>query len=287
VRALSGLSLAVAALSAGRPAQAQNQRSALAQVDRAAAQLSSDSGLTAALHRYLRPDGVLLWPKAPMLIGDTEVLHFSKAMEQSPRLRLTWQSVGIEFSQDSALAVLWGVALAAGASDTFPPRLGRFIAVWRREPADHWGLGALLLSGPAAAANASAGPRPSAPSSGRTDSNSVYQNADRSFAQMARDSGAAIAFRTWAAADAMTFGATGLILRGRDNIGRAVTGPERWTWRPVVGGGSGDLGWTAGEATIQGTDSTATYSKYLTIWRRSPGQPPRFILDAGNPRPGP
>jgi hypothetical protein len=98
--------LAVGALCAATPSQAQSERSALVQADRAAAQLSSDSGLTVVLDHYLRSDGVLLWPGAPTLIGTKDVLQFTAPMQRSPRLRLTWQSLGIEMSQDSALAAL-------------------------------------------------------------------------------------------------------------------------------------------------------------------------------------
>jgi len=258
------------------------------QADRAAAQLSSDSGLTVVLDHYLRSDGVLLWPGAPTLIGTKDVLQFTAPLQRSPRLRLSWQSLGIEMSQDSALAALWGIALATGSRDTFPPRLGRIVTVWQRGT-NRWELAVMLLVGAALSENKSAvsvhGSN-QAPSSAPSDPSKVYLDADRSFAQLARDSGASVAFRTWAAPDVMTFGGAGLLVRGREDLSQAVAGPEQWDWHPVAGGSSGDLGWTAGEATIRGGGST-NYSKYLTIWRRSPGKPPRFIIDAGNPRPGP
>jgi hypothetical protein len=93
-----------------------------------------------------------------------------------------------------------------------------------------------------------------------------------------------VAFRTWAAPEAVTFGGT--LLRGPQEISSAVAGPEQWDWHPVRAGSSagGDLGWTAGEATITGSEGVQ-HSKYLTVWRHPTGQPVRYIIDAGNPRP--
>jgi hypothetical protein len=60
-----------------------------------------------------------------------------------------------------------------------------------------------------------------------------------------------------------------------------------WHWRPVAAGssGTGDLGWTAGEAVIKPETGVPSYSKYLTVWIRPPGRPIRFLTDGGNARP--
>jgi hypothetical protein len=147
---------------------------------------------------------------------------------------------------------------------------------------------AFLLLGPAVPADS--GPRVDLPLSReparRTKPNAAFVDADLAFAHSAKDSGAATAFRKWAAPDAVTFGGAGILLRGPDAISQAVAGPERWEWHPVVAGGSrsGDLGWTVGEATIAGSDGVR-YSKYLTIWTRDGRGPLRYLLDGGNPRP--
>lgn len=110
--------------------------------------------------------------------------------------------------------------------------------------------------------------------------------ADLAFARLARDSGAATAFRTWADDGALIFGSGGLLTRGPAAIGRAVDGPERWDWHPVLASGApaGDLGWTTGEAVITGKEGKVSYSKYLTVWIRRAGAI-RFLLDGGNARP--
>jgi len=111
--------------------------------------------------------------------------------------------------------------------------------------------------------------------------------ADLAFARLAADSGAALAFERWAAPEAVTFGDRGLLTRGPKAIGRAVDFPAVWRWHPVAAGsaGTGDLGWTVGEATITSKDAVPTYSKYLTIWIRRSDGAIRFLTDGGNRRP--
>jgi hypothetical protein len=48
---------------------------------------------------------------------------------------------------------------------------------------------------------------------------------------------------------------------------------------PVAAGaaGTGDLGWTVGEATIAATGAEPTHSKYLTAWMRLDGGSIRFV----------
>jgi hypothetical protein len=125
---------------------------------------------------------------------------------------------------------------------------------------------------------------PAAPPDKRSER---FFKADRDFALLAADSGAAVAFHRLAAPDAMMFGRRGFILRGPETIGKAVDGPAEWAWGPVAGGGSstGDLGWTSGEAVITPEGGAAIKTKYLSVWRTDSAGAVRFILDIGNSRP--
>jgi len=111
--------------------------------------------------------------------------------------------------------------------------------------------------------------------------------ADLVFAQLAGDSGAAVAFRAYAAEDAVSFGGGSLLVQGPLPISRVVSGPEQWSWHPVAAGAAKDanLGWTAGEAIIRDPEGAPNYSKYLTVWTRDPDGQVRFLLDGGNARP--
>jgi hypothetical protein len=273
-------------LSFNSAASAQGPRNALLTSNRAAAQTSSDSGFATALDHYLDENGVLLWPGAPVLIGKAQLRAFSPTPRASAAERLTWQPLGIEFSRDSTLGVLWGIALTTQPADSSPPRVGRFISAWQRDR-DQWRIAAFLLMGPVAREDSGPAGLPlRRQEARRTARTSAFIDADLAFARLAKDSGAATAFRRWAATDALTFGGAGLLIRGPAAISQAVAGPERWRWHPVMAGGSSghDLGWTVGEASIAGAQGVS-YSKYLTIWTRDSGKLPRYLIDGGNPRP--
>jgi hypothetical protein len=268
--------------------EAQSQRTALLDLDKRAARVAGDSGLAEALRQVLRPDGLLLWPGAPILAGITDVQDYLAGRSPTAPVRLTWQPLEVEVSGDSTLAALWGVVAIKPPTPAATPGLGRFISVWERGRSD-WSMSALVLIGNDIP-NAGAVPRGirlSRPVARFSRESQPFAAADRAFARMAQDSGAATAFRTWAGDDALIFGGGGLLTRGPEAIGSAVAGPARWDWHPVAAGGapSGDLGWTVGEAVITGADGTS-YSKYLTVWVQRGGIT-RFLLDGGNARPRP
>lgn len=265
--------------------EAQDRQVALLEADRLAAQLSSDSGFPTAMRRGLHQSGALLWPGAPVLLGPSEVNRFLSSKASFDSLRLTWQPLGVELSLDSTLGVLWGVVAAGRDSTPDVPRIGRYIAAWRRDN-DRWTVAAVVLVGVSPSSPAPLdGPRATREDVRPSRETAPFIAADLAFARLAGESGAAVAFRTWADDDAVMFGGGGLLIRGPVAAGRAVSGPERWRWRPVAAGaaGSGDLGWTVGEAVIAGKEANS-YSKYLTVWIQRGGVT-RFLLDGGNPRP--
>ncbi|HEX6434337.1 MAG TPA: hypothetical protein VFZ87_08830 [Gemmatimonadales bacterium] len=285
---ISGLAVRLILWGSGwvTPLVAQDHRGALLQADRRAAQLASDSGLATAVRRVLHRDGVLLWPDAPILAGTTQIKDFLASRSRSTALSMTWEPLEVELSQDSTLAALWGVVVVNPQTPA-GTGLGRFISMWGRDQSG-WTMTGLVLIGSNIPA---APPLPpgiplSSPAARFSPESQPFVAADLAFAHLARDSGAATAFRTWADDGALIFGGGGLLTRGPAAIGRAVGGPERWDWHPVMAGGApaGDLGWTTGEAVITGKEGTASYSKYLTVWVRRGGAT-RFLLDGGNARP--
>jgi hypothetical protein len=266
---------------------AQGAEGQLLAADRAASALSSDSGFVAALVKSLDRAGVLLWPGAPVVFGADEATRLMTALPARDTMRLTWQPLGVELARDSTLGVTWGVAVITPRLTPGAPLIGRYTAVWRRD-AGRWGIAALLFTGvkPVATSVAPRIPlsRSPAPATGPAGH---FVAADLAFARLAADSGAVIAFRTWAAPDAIVAGGSGVLTRGPDAIASGVAGPAVWRWHPVAAGSSrtGDLGWTAGEAVIQPETGQPNYSKYLTVWIRPPSGPVRFLTDGGNERP--
>jgi hypothetical protein len=266
---------------------AQGPGAQLLASDRATSALSSDSGLVAALSHALDSDGVLLWPGAPVVVGLAEAKRLLLAMPASDSLRLTWQPLGTELSRDSAFGVTWGVAVTTPRLTPGTPHLGRYTAAWRRA-GGRWTISALLFTGVNPVATKLPGGLPltraPAPPTGRAGH---FVAADLAFARLAGDSGAEVAFRTWASGNAIVSGGSGLLARGPDDIARGVAGPAAWRWHPVAAEASaaGDLGWTVGEAVIAPEKGDTNYSKYLTVWARLPGRPIRFLTDGGNARP--
>jgi hypothetical protein len=266
---------------------AQGAEGQLLAADRAASALSSDSGFVAALAKSLDRAGVLLWPGAPVVLGADEATRLMVAISARDTMRLTWQPLGVELARDSTLGVTWGVAVMTPRLTPGAPHIGRYTAVWRRN-SGRWTISALLFTGvkPMATTLPRGTPltQPPAPATGPAGH---FVAADLAFARLAGDSGAVVAFRTWAAPDAIVSGGSGVLTRGPDAIASGVAGPAVWRWHPVAAGSSrtGDLGWTAGEAVIKPETGEPSYSKYLTVWIRPPGRPIRFLTDGGNARP--
>jgi hypothetical protein len=269
------------------PAQVMAQGAPSAELvaaDLAASALSSDSGIVASLSKSLEAEGVLLWPGAPVLFGRREAQRMLLSPHVRDTMRLLWQPLGVELAADSDMGVSWGVAVTAPNPNVGQPQIGRYTAVW------HHGTGGWMIS--ALAFMDLKLPRPQLPADippTRTAAQTggpaaPFVAADLAFAQLARDSGAAVAFRTWAAPNAFVI--AGLLTRGPEAIARGVRGPASWRWHPVAAGSSraGDLGWTVGEAVISPSTGEPIYSKYLTVWTRTANSI-RFLTDAGNARP--
>jgi hypothetical protein len=289
VRSLAGAGISSLVLSWGTGLAAQDQRTAILNAERATAEWSRDSGLAGAILGRMHSDGILLWPDAPVVAGSVDLRRFLKA-SQIDSLQLTWQPLGIEVARDSSLGMTWGVAVASPSRKAPRPEIGNYITAWRRDGA-RWTIAALVFAGlrhlpkPVLGREVSVSRNPLA----ARGSIGPFVAADLAFAQLAADSGAAAAFERWAASDAVTFGDGGLLTRGPKAIGRAVDFPALWRWHPVAAGaaGTGDLGWTVGEATITSTgqDGGTTHSKYLTVWARRSDGAIRFLIDGGNGRP--
>ncbi|HEV7366608.1 MAG TPA: hypothetical protein VGN76_12250 [Gemmatimonadales bacterium] len=279
--------LAALLLTLSVPLFAQDQRTALVAADRAASQLSSDSGFAVALLGNAHREAVLLWPGAPVGAGTEELRKVLDALPHRDSLRLTWQPLGLKLARDSTLGVTWGIAVASTRGGDSPPRIGRYTTTWRRDEG-RWTIAALLVTGVAPIPPGALPPglpltKEPARASGAV---APFVAADLAFARLAGKRGAEVAFRHWAAPESFTLGGGGLMTRGAAAIGSAVAGPAVWRWHPVAAGAgkSGDLGWTIGEAIIAPKDGDPDYGKYLTVWIRSPAGRVRFLTDGGNAR---
>jgi hypothetical protein len=224
---------------------AQDERAALLAVDRAAAQLSSDSGFVAALQSAALRDAVLLWPGAPVAAGADEVRSLLGSLPSRDSVRLVWQPLGLELARDSSLESPGAIAVASPRTGDAPPRA-----------------------------------RPSGATVPFVDADLAFARlaGERGAAVPFRHWAAADAF-TLGGGGLMTRGPTEI---GKAVAGLATW---RWHPVAAGASRSGDLGWTVGEAIITPKDSSPEYGKYLTVWIGHPGEAIRFLTDGGNARP--
>src|SRR4051812_29758418 len=225
---------------------AQGARAELLAADRNTSGLSSDSGLVAVLTTTLNTGGVLLWPGAPVVVGPDQAKRLLLSLPARDSFRLTWQPLGVELSTDSTLGVTWGVAANTPRMIPGAPQLGRYTAAWQRE-SGRWAISALLfMNVKPVADDLPPGIPATRPPVSATGAAGRFASADLAFARLARDSGAVVAFRTWASPDAIVAGGSGLLARGPDVIADGVAGPAVWRWHPVAAGAPGGGGFRLG-----------------------------------------
>jgi ketosteroid isomerase-like protein len=299
--------LAITAFACASVASAQNKsttpattsakaaRESLLKADRA---LSSDAlqrGITAAFEDAAAHDALFLYEGAPIIAGHDNVVALLAAQPELKVNRIQWLPLVVTVSSDGLLGATWGaVSVRQPQSDS--ARFGRYISTWRRSQNGEWKLAAFVEMGISDQKVVMPDSVPTSFVSSKdpsTGQGGPFAKADLEFSKMAGARGAPLAFRAFAAPNATTLPGTGEIVIGPAAIhSRMLESPvakAKWDWHPVYSesSGSGDLGFTVGEAVIAipGASGATNYeSKYLTVWRRQPDGSIRFIVDGGNGR---
>lgn len=119
---------------------------------------------------------------------------------------------------------------------------------------------------------------------------------DRRFSQMSQEKGIAEAFIYFADENVIkptpgeqpVYGKFALMEHFKKNQADS----DVLVWSPIKAEASGSLGYTFGGYTLQtrvpGTNrDTTIYGNYYSIWKRKKDGSWRYVLDAGNPTPGP
>ena len=118
---------------------------------------------------------------------------------------------------------------------------------------------------------------------------------DKNFAQLSADSGAAYAFKSYLADDALMLPAGRYPVMGLDSIYASMSksdGTSTLLWEPQKAevAQSGELGWTWGKYTTSYFDEEGvelhSYGKYLNIWRLNSEGNWKVLVDMGNKSPG-
>ena len=128
------------------------------------------------------------------------------------------------------------------------------------------------------------------------DTVETIMQADRDFSAMAQQGEVRDAFLAYAADDAVMMNGGQHFVRGpgavQEHIGAWPDGLNL-EWEPLGGvmATSEDLGFTYGQYRAWGTDEEGndveSFGKYTTIWQRQEDGSWQWVLDGGNPSPGP
>jgi ketosteroid isomerase-like protein len=118
--------------------------------------------------------------------------------------------------------------------------------------------------------------------------------ADRSFSKMASEKGIAEAFIFYADEKVIKPGDGRQPIVGKYALMQSYkNNPPKYslTWEPLKAEASGDLAYTFGGYTLitknQAGKDTTLYGNYVSIWKRKRDGSWRYVLDTGNPTPGP
>jgi ketosteroid isomerase-like protein len=266
--------------------------------------LAADSALAAQIAtRGPAAIFVSLPPGAPVLIPDAPILRdaataralFQRRYPDGTRLELRAQHAVL--SADGQLGCTVGLTKLRLPDDApGKSRPGRYATCWKRQsdgswrPAAHSRNGEIIADAALGTTLDRAATDPASdPKTNPADALRTAQDADAAFAKFASDSGPALAFNRWAAADAMLLGALPKPRRGPEDIAAAFASfppSGKFSWAPVrsLGAAGGGLAFTVGEAVIT-TNGKRANTKYLTIWRQESDGRWMYIFDLGSDRP--
>ncbi|HYR99809.1 MAG TPA: DUF4440 domain-containing protein [Gemmatimonadales bacterium] len=284
----------------------REERAALLAADSAFA-VQASHGLLPAFREVLDEEVVFLDPGARLLFGKAATLAVLAADGVSASATQEWRAVRVDVSADGGAGHTYGFGSVTGplgpggATHTQP---AKYIAYWRKNPTGAWKVAAYVrvfqrVTAPADPPPGFAAPRAQRqrrlPNQDRDSARCAVMDADRAFAARAVSDGVPTAFGAYAATDgAILSGQPGIIygpaaIRSLFEANFPATG--RILWRPVAGdvAASGDLGFTVGEAEIHtvapdGAPRTS-YTKYLTVWRRTDAGEWRYVIDGGTTDP--
>jgi ketosteroid isomerase-like protein len=272
------LMLVVAGASAGR------DRNELMEADWTLARATELVGMSQAFLPALTDDAVYLHPGAPLLRGRGKIRDYLATA--APLAGLTWVPAYADVSADGTVGYTYGWT-------RFGDNQGKYLTCWRKSRDGEWRIFAYVRTTPVPMADPGVTPepldlQPAAPVRGTADQQELL-SADSVFSAMSVRSGTKAAFLAFSAGDAMTFGSGTEFNSGREAIGagfNSLPAGAVLEWRPVFAevAPSGDLGCTAGEATIMARHS---FTKYLTVWKRQADGSWKFVADGGNVRPAP
>lgn len=270
--------------------------------DRILSFFSESFGLQAGFVPLLDADVIYLAAGRDLLRGRDAVRAYLAAVDPGGTARLGWDTTRLNASADGRLGYSFGWTRTTQAGSAAPPAYGKNLIAWRHRAGVGWRVVAYLEAPARAAPDPTPADYPLFPDRcpvrrpGRPSA-VLHQllAADTAFAAHSVADGVAVAFRDYAAPDAVVRPGNHIVIGPAaiyDLYLPAFAPGEVLDWAPTdgAGAGSGDLGYTIGLAVDTVPDAMGPqrfYSKYLTVWERQPGGAWRYVVDGGNGRPAP
>jgi ketosteroid isomerase-like protein len=118
-------------------------------------------------------------------------------------------------------------------------------------------------------------------------------DSDLAFSKMSAEQGMANAFIAYADDDVIKLNARQYPSIGKQDLARSLTAipfSGKLTWGPLKASVGDNLAYTFGEWKMETTVNkrdTILYGNYVTIWKRQADGKWKYVLDGGNPTPGP
>lgn len=274
----------------------REERASLISAGNALSDAIEAQGVVAGLGGALAQDALVLMPRQNVIEGRAAATAFL-ATPAAP-LAFDWEVLVAEVSNDGTQGYTWSqggftVDLGAGPVD----RPGFFLIYWRRAGGG-WEIAAFVfnLGGPLDApipdgfGTADTKHRRNFPNTEIEEQRQELLAVDAAFSATSVAQGSGPAFEQFAAPNAIAVGGPQFVY-GPAAIGEAFSsGPNdviSWVPRFAVVAGSGDLGFTVGDATFDLPDFGMFFSKYLTVWQKQNTGEWRYVADLGNSRPAP
>jgi hypothetical protein len=273
-----------------------HERTALIAAGNAVSDAIASRGVAAGLGAALAPKAILLSPRVNIIQGKPAAAAFLASDPLRPRA-LDWHIIVADVSSDGSQGFTWGEGsstydLGTGAA----PRPSFVLIYWRRLN-DAWKIAAININagGPQTAPIPAGFGTPdtrtglSFPNSDPAEQRERLLSRDRAFSTASVIRGSGPAFERFAAPNAI--GVSGTFVFGPHDLGAAFASEpgDVISWIPRLSdvAGSGDLGFTVGEATFQLVQFGTFYSKYLTVWQKLEPGGWKYVADFGSSRPAP
>jgi ketosteroid isomerase-like protein len=273
----------------------RERRDELLAADRAFAAASAASNVVDALPAMLTPDALFVF--GPQYLVGAAAVH--DALAANPANLATvqrWDPVRADVSSDGTVGYTSGYIELLLPSGAVVP--GKYLAFWRRDAAGVWKVAAYKRGGrpagpvslvpPAGFETPDSRHERYVPNTDPASTRAAVMAVDQSFSDLASAIGTGEAFARFVAPDGAGFGGFAPFSYGAAELaasyGPYVAGALVWSPEAGEAAASGDFAFTSGGFQVRdpgpgGTWTVIGAGKYLTIWRRQPNGPWRFVMD--------